>query len=120
MLADQNYGGAGAWLGWRVTPSLRLGALATAGASSGSSAGRVEAAGHLLLDPGRVSGVGVYLLAGLAWRLAKDDRAFLMAGVGVESAPGSRGGWVLELGAGGGWRASAGYRWRWGNRRTTP
>ncbi|HKV73779.1 MAG TPA: hypothetical protein VJN95_04605 [Gemmatimonadales bacterium] len=116
VLAEPDYGGAGPWLAWRPAPSLRLGLLATAGASAGSTAGRVEGTGHLLLEPGRMTGAGVYFLAGVAWRITHEDRAFLLAGIGVESAPGRRSGWVVELGVGGGWRATAGYRWRWGGR----
>lgn len=117
LLADRDYVGAGPWLGWRVAPSFRLGLLATVGTQASQTAGRLELAGHFLVDPGRKRGAGIYLAAGVACNVADDSRAFLMAGIGVEGSPGGRGGWVLELGAGGGWRATAGYRWRWGGRR---
>jgi len=118
LLADQDYLGAGPWLGWRVVPSFRLGLLVTLGSARHQTAGRMEVTGHYLLDPDRISGVSPYLAAGAAWNVADESRAYLLIGVGLESAPAKPGGWVVELGLGGGWRATAGYRWRFGRRRS--
>jgi hypothetical protein len=120
VLADRDYLGAGPWLGWRVAPSIRLGMLATIGTQEQQTAGRVEVTAHFLLDPGRTTGIGVYGAAGAAWSIAQDNRGFLVVGVGVEGSPGAAGGWIVEIGAGGGWRATAGYRWRFGSRRPAP
>jgi hypothetical protein len=117
VFADRSYVGGGPWLAWRPGSNTRLGLLGTAGGQDDRTAGRVELVGHFLLDPDRLTGLGVYGLAGVAWSIADRSSGFLMAGVGVESSPGGNGGWVLELGAGGGWRLSAGYRRRFGARR---
>jgi hypothetical protein len=116
VLADRDYAGGGPWLAWRPSANTRVGLLSTIGGQEGGTAGRLELAAHFLLDPARTRGVGVYGLAGVAWSIAADSRGWLMAGVGAETAPGGNGGWVLELGFGGGWRVSAGYRHRFGAR----
>jgi hypothetical protein len=117
VLADRSYAGGGPWLAWRPGANTRVGMLGTVGGQGGSTAGRLELVGHFMLDPDRLTGVGLYGLAGVAWSIAERSSGFLMAGVGAESSPGGSGGWVLEFGVGGGWRLSAGYRRRFGARR---
>jgi hypothetical protein len=114
LLAHVSYFGAGPMIGWRPSSHTRLALLATAGTLGQRMAGRIEGSLHLLVDPGRQRGVAPYATAGLAVELSDGSREYLMAGLGLESRPGRRGGWVIEAGAGGGWRVSVGYRWRWG------
>lgn len=97
---------------WRVAPRTRLGGLLVAGAAGGEAAARGELAGHFLLHPERVGGTGLYLGGGLAVSRGKSRGEQLVVLVGLEGSPGASGGWVLEVGLGGGVRVAAGWRWR--------
>ncbi len=41
-----------------------------------------------------------------------EDQGYIVLTLGVESRPGSGGGWFVEGGVGGGVRLAGGYRWR--------
>jgi hypothetical protein len=80
-------------------------------AADGGFAFRGEAAYHFLLSP-ESRGLGAYLGGGVAAAEAEGWRGLLLGVVGVEAAPGGRGGWFAEAGFGGGIRLAAGFRWR--------
>lgn len=84
------------------------------GARAGSFAGRGELALHYLLAPGRQSGWSFYGYGGLAGVTAGGGRrgAFLLLGLGLESAPGRPSGLTFEAGVGGGARLLVGWRLR--------
>lgn len=107
--------GGSAW--WRPSPRMRLGGGLAAGTAGGAWAGRVEVAAHFLLAPTAVRGVGIYGGGGLALSLGDAGAERMMVTVGVEARPGSRHGWVVELGLAGGMRVAVGWRWRWRARR---
>jgi len=108
---------AGAAIALRPSSRLRIEALAGAGARADHAAWRGELSGHFLLRPrGRV-GIGAYLGGGVAVD-GNPTAGYAQLVVGLESAPGGPGGWLLELGVGGGVRVALGYRWRPG--RLTP
>jgi hypothetical protein len=73
---------------------------------------RVEGLGHLLLSPRRSRGAGLYAAGGLGLAGREDDGLRLIGVVGLDGVPGARRGWVIEGGFGGGWRLTAGLRWR--------
>jgi hypothetical protein len=69
--------------------------------------------GHFLLAPTRRGNLAAYLAGGLAIVGGPAERGYLVLTVGIEDRPGSRAGWFIEGGVGGGARIAAGYRWRW-------
>jgi hypothetical protein len=97
----------------RLSERGRLAVTVGAGVSDGSAAWRAEALGQFLLAPRRRSGVAAYAGAGVAAVGGPVDRGYLVLALGAEAAPGSRTGWFAEVGAGGGLRLAAGWRWRW-------
>lgn len=98
-----------------VRPTIRTRVAVYAGGGvtgDGAGVGRAELVGHFLLNP-RSTGAGWYAGGGIAGSFAEGaDNGYLVLLLGVESAPGGRGGWFVEAGVGGGLRAAAGYRWR--------
>ena len=111
-IADRSFGGVGPYLARRLTERARLCALLFPGVSEGDFAFRGEVLGNLLLRPRRDRGLGLYGLGGLALVTGPTTQGYLVIGVGLESRPGARTGWTVELGVGGGVRISAGFRWR--------
>ncbi len=107
---------AGVGLAWRNDGRLRIAPSVAMGAyGDGRFGGRADLAVHFLLDPWKQSGAAVY--GGGGFSLAMGDTrsrtaAYAMLVIGVESAPGGRGGSFVELGVGGGVRLAVGYRWR--------
>jgi hypothetical protein len=83
-----------------------------AGSMSGSARYRLEGLGHLLLSPRRTRGTGLYAAGGLGVAGRGEYDLRLVGVVGIEGRPGARRGWVVEGGFGGGWRLTAGLRWR--------
>ena len=114
MISDTTLLAAGPVVALRPTTSTRIALAATVGSAAGAFATRIELLGEFLLDPARQHGVGVYGLAGVAYVHEQSDHGYLVVGLGAEWSPGGAGGWFAEGGLGGGWRVSAGYRWRWG------
>lgn len=108
------FAGGGLGLGWRDQGRTRWQAAAALGGLDGHGVGaRADLAWHFLLDPARTRGGAVYGGAGMSV-LAGAGRVtpFVLLVLGVEHAPGSGGGPFVEVGAGGGVRVTAGYRWR--------
>jgi hypothetical protein len=97
----------------RLSERGRLAVTVGAGVSDGSAAWRAEAMGQFLLAPRRRNGVAAYAGAGVAAVGGPVDRGYLVLALGAEAAPGNRAGWFVEVGAGGGLRLAAGWRWRW-------
>ena len=75
---------------------------------------RLEATAQFLLRPGERTGVGPYGGLGLAFVGSEQARgaSYLTALLGIDQAPGARGGWYAELGLGGGVRLALGRRFR--------
>lgn len=96
----------------RPTTRLRLAVTAGVGVADGDPAGRGELLGHFLLNPTGRRAAGVYAGGGIAGVVGPIDEAYMVLLVGVEARPGAGSGWTLEVGAGGGLRIAAGYRWR--------
>lgn len=96
----------------RPTRRGRFSLSVGAGAIEGSARYRVEGLGHLLLSPRNTRGTGLYAAGGLGLAGRGEYDLRLLGVVGLEGRPGGRRGWVLEGGVGGGWRLTAGLRWR--------
>lgn len=97
----------------RPTSRARIAAYAGLGrTSTDETVGRVEGVAHLLLASGRRTGVGWYAGGGIGADISDHADTWLIGLVGAEGGPGARSGWALEAGVGGGWRFSAGWRWR--------
>lgn len=104
-------GGGASW-GWRPGVRDRLLLHGALGAAEHQPALRLEATWHLLLSPRTERGLGAYIGGGLAGQFAETGHGWLILTGGIEQNPGAKGGWVLELGVGGGIRVALGYRWR--------
>ncbi len=111
--ADPAFAGGGASVAWRPGDRVRLVATTVIGGQGNRTTGRGEFSFNYLLEPARPHGVGVYGFAGIAGTTSAGGDGYLLLGVGVESAPGTAHGWLVECGVGGGVRLAAGYRWRW-------
>ncbi len=96
----------------RTSLRTRISAAAGVGASGGETAWRAELLGHFLLSPTRRSGAGVYGAGGVALVGGPVKQGYLVLALGLEARPGTRAGWFVEAGVGGGARLAAGYRWR--------
>ena len=114
VFARRDFGGGALGIARRVGNQTRLGLTAGAGARDGRQAMRLEATVQFLVTPAARSGAGLYGGAGLAWAGSEDapGAGFLVALLGLESVPGRRSGWFVEVGVAGGVRAAAGWRWR--------
>jgi hypothetical protein len=113
VLEDPLWAGGGVYAAWRPGGKTRLAVTLGLGSLGGTVAGRGELLAHFLLSPGRLSGVTVYGLGGIAGVVGRRDQGYLVLGLGLEHAPGAASGWVIEAGVGGGARILAGWRWRW-------
>lgn len=99
--------------GWRVGRRDRVVLDAGIGvAERGQLAGRGEALWHFLLSPGAQGKPALYAGGGLAAAVTDRTRGWVVVTAGVDWSPGSRSGWMAELGVGGGVRVAVGYRWR--------
>lgn len=108
---------AGAERWWRVAPRTRVGGLLAGGVAGKRGAVRGELAGHFLLNPRGLRGVGWYAGGGVAGSLGEAEGVRVLAVLGAEARPGGRQGWFLEAGVGGGARVAVGWRWRTGTGR---
>jgi hypothetical protein len=117
LVRDSSLLGGAVYGAIRVSPRMRLALTAGVGGGDGGFGGRAELAGHFLLSPALVHGVGFYGGGGVAVEQRDDSRGFLELLVGVETDPGARSGWALEVGLGGGVRLAVGWRTRWLMRR---
>ncbi len=102
----------GAYGALRTSLRSRVSAAAAAGASGGEAAWRGELLAHFLLNPTRRRGVGLYGAGGVAVVGGAVDQGYLVLVLGLEARPGTRSGWFVEAGVGGGARLAVGYRWR--------
>ena len=114
IAADPGFVGGGLYAAWRTTERSRAAVTLSAGQIGRSAAGRLELLGHFLLSPRTEGPTAVYGLGGAALVAHQGTRGYLVLGLGLETRPGARSGWVLEAGVGGGFRAVAGWRWRVG------
>lgn len=112
LVGRRDFAGGGATLGWRPGGGVRL-QLAALGGDRAGLAARGELVGHLLLEPARVGGVGLYAIGGVAGTFAARARGDLVLGLGLETRPGGRLGLAVEAGVGGGVRLAVGLRRRW-------
>lgn len=103
---------AAAYGALRTSTRTRISASAGAGVSSGELGLRGEILGHFLLSPNKPQGTGFYMAGGVAGVGGPVKQGYLVLTLGVESRPGATKGWAAELGVGGGFRLSLGYRWR--------
>jgi hypothetical protein len=103
----------GLFAGLRTTRRTRLALTAGVGGADGETVWRGELLGHFLLNPGSRRAPGLYAGGGIALSGGPDEEGNVVILVGLEGRPGARSGWALEAGLGGGFRATAGYRWRW-------
>lgn len=112
--ADPASAVGGGYVALRSLGRTRFALAAGAGiAEAGEAAWRAELVAHFLLNPRAPSGVAAYVGGGVAAADAGDGtNGYLVLLAGLESSPGSRSGWALEAGFGGGLRISAGWRWR--------
>lgn len=97
----------------RTSTRTRLALTASAGAVDGAFAWRGELLAHFLLNPRSTAKAGIYGGGGVAIAGSRGgQQGYAVVLVGIEGKPGSRTGWFLEAGLGGGFRAAAGWRWR--------
>jgi hypothetical protein len=115
MAEDPAVVAGGVFAAIRSTRRLRIAATASLGAADGATAWRGELLGHFLLNPGSRRAPGAYAGGGVALA-GPDERGYVVILVGLEGTPGGRSGWAVEAGLGGGFRATAGWRWRWFSR----
>jgi hypothetical protein len=113
-LAAATFVGGGLVAGYRPATRARVALAAAAGALDGTTAVRVEAAAHFVLNPAARRGTSPYAGGGVAFQGADGvpGAGYLVLLVGLEGAPGRRSGWYLEAGIGGGARVAVGWRWR--------
>jgi len=106
--------GAGVGLAWRDDQRDRIApALAVGTFGDGKLGIRADVAYHFLLDPVKRSGSAVYGGGGLTVAVRGGHVVpYALLVLGVEGAPGGRGGLFAEVGVGGGARLAVGYRWR--------
>jgi hypothetical protein len=112
-LSDPAFVGGGLQVAVRPGGRARIAVTVLPGAIERRFALRGEALAQFLLNPATVRGVGVYGLAGIAGVTGSRERAYLVAGIGLEANPGGRSGWLVEAGVGGGVRLAVGWRRRW-------
>ena len=107
------YGG-GFGLGWRDEQRDRIAPAVAFGSFGDARFGvRADLAYQFLLDPARKTGSALYGGGGLSVAVRRGRLVpYVLLEVGLENAPGGRGGSFLELGVGGGLRVAIGYRWR--------
>ena len=114
VLAHRAFWGAELGVARRPGGQGRFAVTAACGDYEHALGVRIEATAQFLLQPGERRGAGPYGGLGLAFMGADGTRgaSYLTALLGVEAAPGGRGGWYVEAGLGGGVRVVAGRRFR--------
>ena len=113
IAARRDFVGGGVAIGLRPGGGVRVVLAGLAGGAGGGFAVRGEVVGHLMLTPARRRGLGLYGLGGVAGTAGPTDRADLVLGLGVETAPAGPWGVALEGGVGGGARLLIAIRRRW-------
>jgi hypothetical protein len=112
-LADPVFVGGGISFGLRPEGRTRLLSTVSVGSRSGRFAARGELLLQYLIDPARWRGWGLYGLGGIAGVTGRSGAGYVVLGIGVETAPGGKSGWMVEGGVGGGVRVALGWRRRW-------
>lgn len=114
MLARRSFWGAGLTVARRPGGQGRFAVTAAGGVYGDTPAMRLDASAQLLLRPGERRGASLYGGMGIAFAAGRAERGsgYLMALLGLESAPGRAIGWYGELGVAGGVRVALGRRWR--------
>lgn len=113
VFSDPAFVGAGPLFALRPGGRARVSLAVVPGAITSRLALRGELTGQFLLTPGLVHGLGLYGQGGVAGVAGAEDRAFLVLGLGIETNPAGRSGWMIEAGVGGGARLVIGWRRRW-------
>ena len=105
--------GAGGGLNLRTAGRTRLGFTASLGVLEGKASFRTEALVTYGVSPSQRRGPSPYLGGGVALSFTNSlSRQYLVVLVGVDWNSGTRVGWFLEGGVGGGLRFAAGARFR--------
>ena len=101
--------------GYRPGGQTRIALALGAGSEDGQAAVRAQLTAQFLVTPVARRGTGVYggIGVAVAGRRRTPGRGYLALLLGLEAAPGRRGGWYAELGLAGGARLAAGWRSRW-------
>jgi len=101
--------------GYRPGGQSRIALALDAGSEDGQAAARAQLTAQFLVTPNARRGTGVYggIGVAVAGRRRSPGRGYLALLLGLEAAPGRRGGWYAELGLAGGARLAAGWRGRW-------
>lgn len=112
--ADSTFVGGGLGVALRSRGRSRLGISANVGTREGALAGRAELVVSYHLNPFLRRGVTPYAGGGVTVGWSGEEFVeYVVALVGLETAPGGRSGWFLEGGIAGGVRVSTGFRVRW-------
>ena len=121
--ASSQFLGGGVGFALRSQGRMRLGLSLSGGDLSHEPEGaerdhRFGGRGELMVsyhaNPYKRSGIAPYAGGGVAVAATPEEMfEYVLLAIGVETAPGGRRGWFVELGVGGGVRVSAGYRLRW-------
>ena len=101
--------------GYRPGGQTRIAFALDAGREDGQAAARAQLTAQFLVTPAARRGTGIYggLGVAVAGRRRTPGRGYLALLLGLEAAPGRRGGWYTEVGLAGGARIAAGWRSRW-------
>ena len=115
--AHETFAGAELGVAHRPSNDSRI-ALAVAGgvmSPDEAAAVRAQLTIQLLLNSLARSGAGLYAGVGAAYLGERNapGRGFVALVLGVEQSPGTRRGWFIESGFGGGVRVAVGWRTRW-------
>ena len=114
--AHETFAGAELGVAHRPSNDSRIALALAGGASSPDQAAAIRAqlTLQLLLNSIARSGAGFYAGVGAAYlgERGAPGRGFVALVVGVEQAPGTRRGWFIESGFGGGVRVAVGWRAR--------
>ena len=101
--------------GYRPGGQSRIAFAFDTGLEDKQMAARAQLTAQFLVTPAARRGTGVYggIGVAIAGRRGTSGRGYLALLLGLEAAPGRRGGWYAELGLAGGARIAAGWRSRW-------
>lgn len=114
-MARRTFTGAELGVSHRPSGDSRIALALAGGTIAARPATRTQLTLQLLVNPAARSGTALYAGVGGAFtaRRGSPGQGFLAVLLGIESAPGRREGWYVELGLAGGVRAAAGWRKRW-------
>ncbi|MGH7530586.1 MAG: hypothetical protein ACREMN_09420, partial [Gemmatimonadales bacterium] len=115
VAARTTFVGAELGLAYRPDGQGRIALSLAGGETAGRAAARVQLSAQFVVTPVLRRGAGLYggLGVAVAARRRARSRGYIAVLLGVESAPGGRGGWYVELGLAGGVRVAVGWRVRW-------